>query len=121
MSSRQRPQNHRVFWAAVGLVIAATAGLPLLALAWWQTRKMLDDFGEDISPAVQWFSDWQTQAFVCIALACMAAYAVLFFSTRERPAILAAMAIAAGATLVEASIAFVCIVLPVAKLVRDLS
>jgi hypothetical protein len=121
MNSLQRPQNQRLFWAAVGLAITATAGLTLLALAWRQTRKILDDFGDDISPAAQWFSDWQTHAFVGIALACMAAYAALFFSPRERPAILVAMAMAAGATLVEAFIAYVCIFLPIARLVRDLS
>jgi hypothetical protein len=115
------PPYHRLFWAAVGLVSVATAGLPLLALAWRQVWKMHDDFGMEISPAVHWFSYWQTPTFFGIGLACVAAYAILGLSGRDRAATLLAVGLAVGGVLAETVIAFVCVVFPLAKLVRELS
>jgi hypothetical protein len=121
MTPPEPPTNHRLFWIAVGLAGVATAGLPLLILAWWQSRKMHDDFGIEISPAVQWFFDWETPAFFVIGLTCMAAYAILALSARNRAATLLAMALSVGSVSAETVIALLCIVFPVAKLVRDLS
>jgi hypothetical protein len=121
MNSPHPQKNQWLVVAAVGLASVATAGLPLLVLAWWQTRKALDDFGVEISPAVQWLLDWQTPAFFVIGLACMAAYAILGLSGRDRVATLLAVGLAVGGVLAETAIAFVCIVFPLARLVRDLS
>jgi hypothetical protein len=121
MRNTQATKDNWLFFAAAGLVGIASAGLPLLVLSWSQSRKMHDEFGVEISPAVHWFTDWQTPAFVVIGLTCVAACAILALSPRERGVTLLAISLAVVGVSAETAIAFACIVFPVARLVRDLS
>ncbi len=121
MNQPQGPRISRLLMPAVALVSIATAGLPLLAMAWHRSRIMHDDFGMEISPAVQWLTTWQTPTFLGIALLCVSAGAMLCFYARNYAATLAAIAIAIGTILAETAIAVSCIILPTAALVRDLS
>lgn len=121
MNEPQPSKTHGLTVPAVVVVSIATAGLPLLAMAWQRSRIMLDGFGMEISPAAQWLMSWQTPAFLVIASLCVSAVAMLGFYARNRVATLAAIAIAIGAILAETAIAVSCMIQPFAKLVRDLS
>jgi hypothetical protein len=121
VNASQLSENHRLLVPSVTLVGIATAALPLIAMAWHRSRIMHDDFGMQISPAVQWLMNWQTPIFVVIAVLCVLAGAMLCFYARTYAATLAALVIAIGSILVETAIVIWCIIQPAAALVRELS
>jgi hypothetical protein len=117
----QTPKTNRLFVPAVVIVSISTAYLPLLAAAWYGSRIIHDDFGTEISPAVQWLMNWQTAIFLVIAVLCVSVVAMLCSSVRNHAATLAVIAIGIGVILAEVAIMVWCIIQPAAKLIEDIS